>query len=73
MSTKQNKWIELTNMFLTALEDSGYGVIDAIGLWNTVYKPEIKALKPGRYTYNIGRTEIKFTIKAPLHRVKSLI
>ena len=59
----RKNYIELAHMFLTALEDSGFDVLSALEQWNTIYKPEIKALNNGRYTYNIGRTEIKFTIK----------
>ena len=59
----RKKYLELVNMFLTALEDCGCDVIGALEQWNTIYKPEIKSLKSGSYTYNIGRTEIKFSIK----------
>lgn len=63
MDDTRKNYIELVNMFCTALEDAGYDVLSAIELWHTVYKPEIKALSPGKYTYYIGKTEISFKIK----------
>lgn len=61
--TARNNYKELVYMFLTALEDSGYDVIGALEQWNDVYKPEIKSLPNGKYVYNIGRTEISFSIE----------
>lgn len=50
----------LRELFLDALLSVGCGVLQAIELWNVTYWPEIKALPPGRYKYNIGKHEITF-------------
>jgi hypothetical protein len=56
---------KLRDLFLDAMQAAGYDLITACEWWNDEYKPEIKALPPGRYTYTIGRHEITFSkIKA---------
>lgn len=52
--------IKLRDMFLDALESSGYNVLSAIEYWNTTLKPEILALPTGIHTYYIGKYEITF-------------
>lgn len=66
MDENRKNWIELVHAFCSAMEENGFGVLESIEKWNTIYKPEIKALPPGRYTYLIGRDEITFTIKGDL-------
>lgn len=51
---------KLRDLFLDALESSGYNVLSAIEYWNTTLKPEILALPPGKHIYHVGRHEISF-------------
>lgn len=53
--------IKLRDLFLDALEDSGYNVPSAIEYWNTTLKPEILSLPSGKHVYHVGRHEITFT------------
>lgn len=51
---------KLRDLFLDAMQASGYDLITAITWWNKSYWPEIKALPPGKYAYQIGTHEITF-------------
>lgn len=51
---------KLRDLFLDALESTGYDVLSSITLWNTEYKPEILALPKGKHIYYIGKHEITF-------------
>jgi hypothetical protein len=51
---------KLKELVLDTLQLAGYDLITACGLWEG-FKAEIMSLKPGKYTYNIGCTEITFT------------
>lgn len=51
----------LRDLFLDAMQAAGYDLLTACEWWQDVYKPEIKALLPGKYTYNIGTHEITFS------------
>jgi hypothetical protein len=51
---------KLKNLIVSTLQLAGYDLLTACELWEG-FKSEILTLKPGKYTYNIGTTEITFT------------
>ena len=53
---------QLRDWYMDALEESGYGVMEQLELWNG-FIAEVKQLPNGIYTYTIGKTEIAFTIQ----------
>lgn len=51
--------MDIKTMFFNALQSAGYDLISCGELW-LKFKNEVKNLKPGKYSYQIGSTQISF-------------